>query len=466
MGGRRGCPGCLRPVVVAPPDLPPPREALGLVERLAQAPWLARPPVALPDLHWKPRLEAPSSLATATEEVLVLGLTSPSPHCGMGLALTAVGADFATPERLGRFFSALSARLDPRRGEPVLDESALDAVLLGGIPAWREREERVAVMEVMDGEGAAFSPDEVDARRADILRTVPSWLRPLARREFGLVGRGNHFLEMQVVEELLDPATAAEWGVEIGQVVLMAHADSGHLGAVLGRLFAHRRKNTRRGRWLEWRAKLPYHLRRASSAGAVLERARLFWPGRWVPIPADSETGRLCRWALGAAANYAAAGRLALWGEVAAALAAAGGPGRVRLLWDAPHNTIRREEVDGRRLWVHRHNAACVLLDRPVLLPGCARTSSLLCAGEAGAGAALNSASHGAGRAAERLGWTFGEVGGGTRLYGYDGAPPRVVSYLSDNGVWAVAGALAAHSIARPVARLRPVATLKDGDAR
>lgn len=451
-----------RPVVISPPDLPPPPEALEAVEELARAPWLALPPVALPDLHWKPDLESPSSLATATEDVLVLGLTSPSPHCGMGLALTDLEADFATPRRLDRFFGYLAARLDPRRREPALDETALDAVLLGGLSAWREREERVVVMETMEGEGNAFSPDEAAAEGAAILSAIPQWLRPLARQEFGLVGRGNHFLEVQMVEEVLDPGKAAEWGVESGQVVLMVHADSGHLGAVVGRLFAHRRKNSRRGRWMEWRAKLPYHLQQVSSPQALWERMRLFWPGRWVPIRADSVAGRLCRWALGAAANYAAAGRLALWGMVAEALAAAGGTGRVRLLWDAPHNGIWREEIGGRQIWVHRHNAARVRPGDPALLPGCERASSLLCVGEVGAAATLHSASHGAGKAIARLGRPLTSGTERTWIYGYDGASPQPVPHLSDAGLWAVAGTLAAHAIVRPVARLRPVATLKD----
>lgn len=445
-------------MIFAPPDLPLSREALRLLEQLADAPWLALPPVALPDLHWKPGLEAPSGLVTATREALVLGLTSPSLHCGMGLALTDLQADFLTPERLDRLFADLADRLDPRHGEPPLDDAALDAVLQRGLPAWMEREERVTVTE----EGMVSAPDDRTVDGKAILQVIPSWLRPIARREFGLVGRGNHFLELQVVEEVLDVETAAAWGVEQGQVVLMVHADSGHLGAILGRLFAHRRKNGRGGRWREWRAKAPYHLERSASLAGVLERVRLFWPGRWVPIPVGSETGHLCRYVLVAVANYATASRLAVWGKVAMALEGAGASGSLRVLCDVPHNGIWPEVVDGQTVWVHRHNAARVLLGRPALLPGCERTSSLLAVGDEGAGAALNSASHGAGHTALRLGRPLGREAIEARRYGYDSSPPDGVPLLSDGGLWAVAGTLAVHRIIRPVARLRPVATLKD----
>lgn len=445
-------------MIIAPPQAPPPQDALRLLEQLARAPWLACPPVALPDLHCKPRLESPSSLATATADALVLGLTSPSPHCGMGLILTDM--DSVSAEWLGRFFGYLAVRLNPERAEPALDEAALDAVLLGGLPAWREREERVAVMETLDGESGAFSDEEQRDDAAHVLGTVPDWLRPLARREFGLVGRGNHFLEVQLVEEIFDSVAAARWGVEAGQVVVMTHADSGHLGAALGRFFAHRRKLPRGGRWQEWRVKIPYHLRRIPSPLALLERARLFWPGRWVPIPTNSETGRLCRWALGAAANYAGAGRLALAGRVADALAAAGGAGRVHLLWDAPHNGIWREAVNGQTMWVHRHNAARVLPGQPVLLPGCERTRSLLCVGGTRAAATLNSVCHGAGQTALQLGRPL-ESDESSWLYGYDGKARQSIRYLSDEGLWAVANVLSSRDIVRVVARLRPLATLK-----
>ena len=449
------------PVIIAPPELPPPEDALALLERLARAPWLVAPPVGLPDLHLKPRLEAPSSLATATDAVWVLGLTSPSPHCGMGLALTERDIGFATPERLDRLFTHLATRLNPDRGAMTIDDAALDEALLGGWPAWQPRETRVQTMGTLDPYEAAFSTEESHENRERMLDAVPDWLRGIARQDFGLVGKGNHFLELQAVEEILDPEVAKSWGLWEGQLVVMIHADSGHLGAFLGRFFAYRRKNTRRGRLIEWRTKVPYHARRVATLTAWLERARVFWPGRWVPLSVGSETGQLCRRALGVAANYADAGRLAIWGTIADALAAVDGAGALRVLWDAPHNGIWRESVEGRQAWVHRHNAARALPGRPVLLPGCERTSSFLCVGREGAVKTLYSANHGAGESAQRLGHRLEDEDSTTRIYGYAGAIPESIPRISDDGIWAVVNTLRTHEIARPVARLRPLATLK-----
>jgi len=448
-----------------------------VLEYLGRSGLLAVPPVALPDLHFKPRLETPSSTTTATSDALVLGLTSPSPNCGMALAVTSLGEDDLDEERLDGLFGRLANSLDPDNRAPAIDDAILDDILLHGAAAWVERVGwDSGILDAIEGRGRVFLPDEAAADRAAIVASVPAAFRSLARREFGLIGRGNHFLEVQVIDEVLDKPTAAAWGLSRGQVMVMYHADSGHLGAIAGRLFAHRRKNSPRGRLVEWRVKLPYHLRDGASLGARWGRLRYFLPRRWLPIQADSDEGYRCRWALGAAADYAFAGRLAVLETLGQALGevwglAADGP---RLLYDAPHNGIWQERVGERTLWVHRHNAvrvtppSCFPADNtyretghPVLLPGTERTSSYLCASSEGAAGSLYSAGHGAGCAAQAMGCVLDEPAWFTRVYGYGGSPVELRPHLSDDGVDAVLRALSAHDIARPVVRLRPVAVLK-----
>lgn len=463
--------------VVTHPALPPTPQAMQALERLSCSGLLALPPVALPDLHLKPALETPSSTATATRDTLVLGLTSPSPNCGMALVATSLSDGDLDEGRLDNLFERLAGDLNPNERGPVIDDSTLEDVLLHGAAAWvRRMGWGSIILDAIEGRARAFSPDEATADRAAIVASVPAAFRSLARREFGLIGRGNHFLEVQVIDEVLDEPTAAAWGLSRGQVMVMYHADSGHLGAIAGRLFAHRRKNSPRGRLVEWRVKLPYHLRDGASLGARWGRLRYFLPRRWLPIQADSDEGRRCRWALGAAANYAFAGRMAVLETLGQALGevwglAADGP---RLLYDAPHNGIWQERVGERTLWVHRHNAvrvtppSCFPADstyretgHPVLLPGTERTSSYLCASGEGAAGSLFSAGHGAGCAAQALGCVLDEPARLTRVYGYGGSPVELRPHLSDDGVDAVLRALSAHDIARPVVRLRPVAVLK-----
>ena len=465
-------------ITVTHQGLPSADQAMLVLEQLAQTGMLAGPPVALPDLHLKPALETPSSTATATDDTLILGLTSPSPNCGMAMAATQLDEKDLNDARLDSLFHHLTAVLDPDGRAPAIDDATLNEILLHGADAWVKRmvwDNQVDTGAIQD-HGRAFSPGQAVSDRAKILASVPRAFRSLAQREFGLIGRGNHFLEVQVVDRVLDEPRMNAWGLSLGQVMVMFHADSGHLGAIAGRLFAHRRKNSLRGRTIEWRVKIPYHLMSGEPLRVLPRRLRYFLPYRWMPIETNSSEGQRCLWALGAAANYAFAGRLAVLETLGRALSRVWGAAadQPRLVYDAPHNGIWRETIGAQSFWVHRHNAVRVTppsrlpagssycdTGHPVLLPGTERTSSYLCASSEGATSFLHSAGHGAGNAVRALGHESQDPSRFTRVYRYGSNSSTPTSHLDDIGVDRVLQALSDHDIARPVARLRPVAVLK-----
>jgi tRNA-splicing ligase RtcB (3'-phosphate/5'-hydroxy nucleic acid ligase) len=458
--------------IFASPRLPPEPDEMAALSRLSQLPYMEKI-VALPDLHIKPKLEAPSSIAAAVRDHLILGLSSPSPNCGMAAALTGLYWEDIGEEQLDVIFTRLAETLPIKPLFPSLTEKEMDEVLIHGPRAVIERygfDE--SVLERMDWSENLLDGEKI--KRKEILDSIPAILRKIGRGMFGQVGRGNHFLELQVVDQILDSKTAKAWGLNKGQVLFMYHADSGYLGAFVGRLYAHRIKNNWRGRVFEWRLKLPHHIRYGST-NRLLKRVKTYMlPKRFSIIPADSEEGRFARAALLAAGNYADANRLAVLASIRNALMEIWLNPEISpvLLWDAPHNSIRLEQVEGENLWVHRHNAIRVRPRRdlphkslysetghPVLIPGTERTLSYLCASGDGAGQALYSADHGAGRSALRLARLQEE--NFTRVYGYDGPPARRVFHLSDDGVREVIDVLSSADIANPVAALRPAAVLK-----
>jgi tRNA-splicing ligase RtcB len=454
--------------------LAPSAQAMAALRDISSLGVLTGAIVALPELHHKPLLECPSSLATATQDHIVLGLTSPSPNCGMTLARTGLHADDVDDAALDALFAELARRLSPSRQSPTLSVEDLTDVLIRGAASAVERYSLdPSIPDHMDQKGNALPPGGVETEA--VLRAVPSLLREIGGWEFALVGRGNHFLELQVVDEICDATVASAWELTKGQVVVMYHADSGRLGAFVGRLYAHRRKNTWRGRLYEWRVKLPFQLGNGKP-GRVLHRLHYhLLPRRLTPIPADSEEGLRTLVALQAAGNYAYANRLAVLATLRDTMRTVWGKDRVtpRLLWDAPHNGIRREIIQGQSLWVHRHNAARVVppsqmsasspfgrTGHPVLLPGIERTSSYLCVAGEGADHTLHSADHGAGRAAMKLGRPL-DNGAVTRVYTYEDGLTEIRPHRSDDGLKEVLYVWQTNEIARPVARLRPLAVLK-----
>jgi RNA-splicing ligase RtcB len=460
-------------VTVIHPSLAPDPQALQTLRALAHSGLLSAPPVALPDLHFKPALETPSSTATATRDTLVLGLSSPSPNCGMALARTGLYIDDVDSRTMDALFDELLCRLPLKRASPVLSPDEMTDVMVRGARSAIDRYGLdPSTPEYMDQRGNALAPD-VDPQT--ILQAVPAALRQMGSLRFGQVGKGNHFLELQTVDEIQNQAVAEAWGLKQGQLVVMYHADSDYLGAFVGRLYAHRKKNNWRGRLYEWRIKLPFHMTTGRPARALHRVHYHIIPRRWMPIPAASEEGRRTLLALQAASNYAFANRLAILALLRDAVHAVWGTrcDSPSLLWDAPHNGIRRETVGGQEMWVHRHNAARVEppsqtpagspfagTGHPVLLPGTDRISSYLCVAGEGAAHTLHSVDHGAGHSALQLGHPM-SGSPATRLYTYEHGLTETRPHLSDDGLQAVLSVLQTRDIAHPVARLRPLAVLK-----
>lgn len=209
--------------------------------------------------------------------------------------------------------------------------------------------------------------------------------------QIGSIGGGNHFVELQAIEEILDGTTAHAWGVSEGKIAIMAHSGSVGLGHPVG--------------------------------GFFLDRARALYP-RELPhpdhgfyvLPTRGPHAALAARYLDAmrnAANFAFGNRLLLGLMAVRVLSEVlGREIEARLIYDAPHNLIWEDERAG----VHLHRkGACPALGgdpslaaspfrytgHPVIIPGSMGASSYLLAGT-GNDAALCSACHGAGRSLSR----------------------------------------------------------------
>ena len=202
---------------------------------------LAAPPVVLPDFHHKSNMELPSSVAVATRSSIRPTLTSASVNCGM--ALIALNSD--APGR-GRDRGVLPAR--PRAlsvpAGPGAPSCPPRDVLAARSRAARSRRRPIRRRGI-DPRTASKSPGRIDLDRyggADRLRReLPGLVLHLARLRFGMVGPSNHFIELQEVEEVFDPQTAAELGVAAGQLTLQYHAGGGVLPGAIGAMFGRRK---------------------------------------------------------------------------------------------------------------------------------------------------------------------------------------------------------------------------------
>lgn len=320
--------------------------------------------------------------------------------CGMRLVSTDVKRSEIEPH-----LAALSARLraiffqgkrdipmSPRQRDALLRDGLAGLLATSGDNAgtglWRYYDKRDEERNLAHAHlGGALSAKETFA--------FDAWIRASGARDgrdiqIGSVGGGNHFVELQSVDEVHDGSAAYGWKLARDTVTVMAHSGSVGLGHMVGGYFE--------------------------------ERARAIYP-RGVPhpkhgfyvLPTSGPHAAEARRYLDAmrnAANFAFANRLFLVLMAIRAMAETLGRSvRATLVYDAPHNLVWEGEGGAER-YLHRKGATPALgadggkgpfgyTGHPVIIPGSMGASSFVLAGE-GNEEALRSACHGAGRALTR----------------------------------------------------------------
>lgn len=209
--------------------------------------------------------------------------------------------------------------------------------------------------------------------------------------QIGSIGGGNHFVEFQRVSRIIDGATAYAWGLKEGAVTIMVHSGSLSIGHRCGSHFRD-----------VLRSVFPTKLRQPENGIFLLPQGErhqavtdLFWD------------------AMSNAANFAFANRLFLALMALKCLRDSCGQFDVSMLYDAPHNLVWKEKLNGESIFLHRkgacpargfeemQNTPFAYYGEPVLVPGSMGASSFVLAGRGNADA-LWSASHGADRAMSR----------------------------------------------------------------
>lgn len=218
--------------------------------------------------------------------------------------------------------------------------------------------------------------------------------------QVGTLGSGNHFLEVDVIEEIYLPEIAAQLGLVQGGIAIGIHTGSRGLG------------------YQVCDDNIERHL-------GALGRHHIELPDPQLACaPIKSAEGREYLAAMACAANFAWVNRQVIMTLAEQAIAKALGRSAdtlgFRLIYDVCHNIAKFEQhqVDGRRrtLVVHRKGAtrafgpghplipeAYRAIGQPVLVPGdMGRASYLLLGAEGAMAETFGSSCHGAGRVASR----------------------------------------------------------------
>lgn len=444
---------------------------------LGKLPFIKDPIVLLPDSHQKPLLETPSSSVVVTHHHFSLSLTSPSQNCGMSFLLTPIFEADLSPLFIERFMSEIKKAIPLGYQSPTLSrDEVFQALKLGSNWAVENFGLSEDIVNHIENKGNLLGKNDLSV--SDMEKAIPGEIIDLARYRFGVIGGGNHFLELQIIDEILDATIAKAWGLKQKQMVIMFHTGSDVLGAYLGRLYAFRRKTRHSQQLRFYMKKIRYHLVGAPVGSIGRRLSYYFVPKAFRFVDPDTQEGKRALLAVNCAANFGFASRVAIFSDIENALKLVSRDNglQIDLLYDCSHNSIYKEKVNGHVVWAHRHNSCRVyppsrlqthpvfsVTGHPVILPGTNQTSSFICAGSEGSVATHFTVDHGLGAIQKRYekNGTLQETGEHTLLFNYLKDVPDKVARLDDSAVNGAVKTLSCAEIIRPIARLRPLATLK-----
>ncbi len=366
-------------------------QALRQVANVATLPGIVEASYAMPDVHWGYGFPIGGVAATDVDRG---GVVSPGGvgfdiSCGVRLLVSPLSADELAP-KLDDLMNAFDRAVPRGLGR-------------GGV--WHLDDDRHLEAVLRDGARAALVAGlgtEADLARCEdsghLSGSDPSQVSERARarglRQVGSLGSGNHFLEIQAVDQIYDAATAEAFGLFPSQVCVMIHCGSRGLGHQI----------------------CSDHVR--VMLGAMSRYGIAVPDPQLACVPVGSPEGQAYLGAMAAAANYGRANRQVLSVAVRRAFEGATGTGDLMLLYDVSHNLAKLEyhQVDSERrlLCVHRKGATRALppghpdlpddlraVGQPVLVPGSMGTASHVLVGR-DPGGAFSSACHGAGRTMSR----------------------------------------------------------------
>ena len=449
-------------VVFASEDLLPALgsdQSLQQVVNVASLAGIVRASYAMPDIHWGYGFPIGGVAATDVERG---GIVSPG----------GVGFDISCGVRL--LVSSLQAATVIPAIQPLMDElyRAVPAGQgTGGIWALRSRSDldqvlkegaRAAVRSGFGTEEDLTHCEDRGALAVDDLYAVTDRALERGRKQLGSLGSGNHFLEVQEVERVIDPGVARRFGLAEGSVTVMIHSGSRGLG--------HQICSDHVDQML-----------RAMSGYSIKVPDR-----QLASAPVDSPHGMAYLTAMTAAANFGRANRQVISEAARNTFGSVLGEHSLRLVYDVSHNLAKLEEheIDGQRrmLCVHRKGATRALpaghmdlpddyreVGQPVLVPGSMGTPSYVLVGEPG-GEAFNSTCHGSGRVmsrrqalkrdtGERLAERLKEQGVHVVTRAVRALPEEMPEAYKD--VQDVVNVVHNYGISTKVARLRPIGVIK-----
>ncbi len=362
------------------------------LSNVASLPGIVKGAMAMPDAHWGYGFPIGGVAAFDPDQggVISVGGVGYDISCGVRCHRLGLKRDEVLPRLdalMDELFRSIPAGVGST-GKIKLTASKLDDVLRHG-----------AVWAVDKGYGLRDELEYIE-EHGRVKDADPSKVSALAKerqkKQIGTLGSGNHYLEVQYVEEIYDPECASAFGIEEDHVVISIHCGSRALGHQIGTDYLQ-------------------VLGAAAKKYDIPIRER-----ELVCAPIKSPEGMDYMKAVACGINCALANRQVLGHLTRKVVERVMPDASFDLIYDVSHNTckVEKHEVSGkmRKLFVHRKGATRAFgpghkelpkiyknVGQPLFIGGTMGTCSFILAGtETGEELAWSSACHGAGRSMSR----------------------------------------------------------------
>ena len=364
------------------------------VANVAFLPGIVDHSLAMPDIHWGYGFPIGGVAATRIKD----GVVSPGGvgfdiNCGVRLLRTNLTKEEVRPKiepLISELFVNIPSGLGST-GKIKVSEKELDNVLIKGSQwavekGYGEAEDIVVTEESGCIKGA--NPDKASSKAKK--RGIP---------QLGTLGSGNHFLEVETVDEIYDRDAAKVMGIgDIGQVLVLIHTGSRGFGHEVCTDYVR-------------------------LLGEAVKRYDINLPDRQLACaPVESPEGKDYLAAMCCAANYAWTNRQCIthWTRESFIKIFGKSQGRLEQIYDVAHNIAKIEEytIGGKKqtLCIHRKGATRAFpaghpdvpdiyrnIGQPVLIPGDMGRCSYVARGtQTAMQESFGSTCHGAGRVQSR----------------------------------------------------------------
>lgn len=362
------------------------------------------------------------NVASSLPGVYTKSLMMPDAHQGYGFSIGGVAAIDAekgciTPGGIGFDINCgvrlLTTNLTKEEVQPKIKE-LLDS-LFKHVPSGVGSESKIRLsneqLDAVLNKGATWAVENGYGNKDDLehaeeqgsmktanANNVSNKAKSRGRKQLGTLGAGNHFLEIQIVDEIYDKDIAKIFGItKKGQITVMIHCGSRGLGHQVCSDYLRSMEDA----YPDIMAKLP-------------EKDLIY-------APAGSKLANEYFAAMSASANYAWANRHIIGHYVKESFKEIfGDKAELKTIYDVAHNIAKLEEheIDGKmkKVYVHRKGATRAFgpgqkdlpddykeIGQPIILPGSMGTASYVLVGtDVAMKETFGSTAHGAGREMSR----------------------------------------------------------------